>query len=88
MSKPKARLITLVIVAFVVLVCVDFVAIYPKAMTWILGTFAVPGAWKFCRVCYIWLQVDDRIPEPEHVRPQGRKKEEPPKAEAPAGEAA
>ena len=87
MSKPKARLITIVIFAFVVLVCVDFVALYPKAMTWILGAFAIPGAWKFVRVCYIWLQEDDRIPEPEHVRPQGRKKTEPQNDGAPVKEA-
>lgn len=60
MSKAKARLVTAVIFAFVMVVSVDFIAIYPKALNWILGAFAVPGAWKFCRVCYIWLQEEEK----------------------------
>lgn len=55
MNKAKGRLVTLIIFAFVVLVSVDFIAIYPNALPWILGAFAVPGAWKFCRVCFLWL---------------------------------
>lgn len=57
MKKGKARLVTAIIFAFVVLVCVDLVGIYPRTLPWILGAFAVPGAWKFCRVCFLWLTV-------------------------------
>lgn len=62
MSKTKARLVTVIIFTFIVLVCADLVAIYPRTLPWILGTFAVPGAWKFCRVCFIWLTVREEEP--------------------------
>lgn len=32
-------------------------------LPWVLGSFAIPGAWKFIRTLYIWLL--DRGPEPE-----------------------
>lgn len=55
MNKNKAKLVTIVISVFVLLLCVDMVTIWPKMLPWILGCFAIPGAWKFCRVLYIWL---------------------------------
>ena len=91
MSKRKAQLVTAIIAAFVLLVCVDLVALYPKATIWILGAFAVPGAWKFCRTCYIWLTIPDDMPKTSayYARVPGRhkKKEEPPAEEAPQEEA-
>ena len=66
MSKAKARLVTAIIFTFIVLVCVDLVAIYPRTLPWILGTFAVPGAWKFCRVCFLWLTVDEEPREKDY----------------------
>ena len=61
MNKNKAKLVTIVISVFVLLLCVDMVTIWPKMLPWILGAFALPGFWKFCRVLYIWLTTD---PEP------------------------
>lgn len=65
MNKNKAKLVTVVIFVFLILLCADAVSIWPRTLPWILGAFAVPGAWKFCRVLYIWLVTD---PEPKERR--------------------
>ena len=62
MNKNKAKLVTAVIFVFLLLLFADMVSIWPRTLPWILGAFAIPGAWKFCRVLYIWLTVD---PEPK-----------------------
>lgn len=75
MNKNKARLVTVVIFVFVLLLCADAVSIWPAAMPYILGAFAIPGAWKFCRVLFIWLTTD---PEPVKVKlPSWKRKEKP-----------
>ena len=58
MCKWKARLVTLLIVVLLILLAADVVAIWPRALPYILGAFAVPGVWKFARVLYIWLTTD------------------------------
>lgn len=58
-SEHKAKLVTVLIFALLCLLFSDVVAIWPKSLPWILGAFALPGAWKFCRVLYIWLITED-----------------------------
>lgn len=64
-STNKARLITALICALLCLMFADIVAIWPRTLPYILGAFAVPGAWKFARTLYIWLITDD--PEPVKI---------------------
>lgn len=59
-SKKKAKLVTVALFVFIVMVCTNLVAIWPEALPWVLGVFAIPGAWKFCRVLYVWLTTDDK----------------------------
>ena len=59
MNKSKARLVTIVIFVFLVLLLADTVSIWPASLPYILGAFAIPGAWKFCRVLYIWLTTEE-----------------------------
>lgn len=59
-SKRKAKLVTVALFTFIVLLCANLVALWPEAMPYILAVFAVPGAWKFCRVLYLWLTTEDR----------------------------
>ena len=59
MNHKKAKLVTVVIFVFVVLLCADAVSIWPRALPYILGAFAIPGAWKFCRTLYVWLIIDE-----------------------------
>ena len=61
-STHKAKLVTALVCALLLLMFSDIVAIWPKTLPYILGAFAIPGAWKFTRVLYIWLLTDD--PEP------------------------
>ena len=74
MNKNKARLVTVVIFVFVLLLCADAVSIWPAALPYILGAFAIPGAWKFCRVLFIWLTTEDK---PVAIKLPIRKKEKP-----------
>lgn len=60
MSKDKARLAT---AAFCVLFFGLMAELYkevPDSRLIILWCFAIPGAWKFVRVVFIWLTTDDR----------------------------
>ena len=59
MNKNKARLVVVALFVLLVLLCADAVAIWPDTLPWILGAFAIPGAWKFCRVLFIWLTTDE-----------------------------
>lgn len=59
-SKSKAKLVTVALFVFVVMVCANVVALWPSALPWVLGAFAVPGAWKFCRVMFLWLTTEDK----------------------------
>ena len=59
MSKRKARLVTAAFSALLLLLLVDLVGIYPRSLPWILGAFAIPGAFKFVRVLYIWFLTED-----------------------------
>ena len=58
-SKNKAKLITALVCVLLILMFADIVAIWPGSLPYVLGAFAVPGAWKFARVLYIWLLTDD-----------------------------
>lgn len=63
MYPKKAKFVTVMFsVMFFSLMGVT-VAEAPWSLPWILGAFAIPGAWKFIRTLYIWLL--DRGPEPE-----------------------
>lgn len=59
-SKAKARIVTVCLFVFIVLLCANIVALWPRALPWVLGVFAIPGAWKFCRVTYKWLTVEEQ----------------------------
>ena len=59
MSKGKAKLVTVFMFTMIVLLLADAVAIWPDALPWVLLVFAIPGAWKFVRVLYIWLTTPD-----------------------------
>lgn len=61
-SETKAKLVTALLCALLCLLCSDIVGMWPAALPYILGAFAVPGIWKFARVLYIWLLTED--PEP------------------------
>ena len=58
-SKSKAKLLTALITVLLILLAADAVAIWPAALPWILGAFAVPGVWKFSRTLYIWMTTED-----------------------------
>ena len=76
MSKAKARAAT---IAFCVLFFGVMAELYrgiPESRLIILWCFAVPGAFKFVRVVFIWLTTDDnpvKIRRPKWMR----KKEQP-----------
>lgn len=59
-SKKKARLVTVALFVFVVMVCFNLVALIPAALPWVLGAFAIPGAWVFCKVLFVWLTTEDK----------------------------
>lgn len=59
-SKSKAKIVTVALFVFVVMVCFNLVALFPAALPWILGAFAVPGAWVFCKVLFLWLTTEDK----------------------------
>lgn len=59
MNNKKAKLVTLVLFTFVVLVCANAVKLWPAALPWVLGAFAIPGAWCFCKVAFLWLTTED-----------------------------
>lgn len=70
-NKQKARIVTVVIFAFVLLVSSNLVALFPGVLPWILAAFAIPGAWQFCKVAYLWLTTDDKplsISFPKHKK--------------------
>lgn len=58
-NKAKAKLVTIALFVFVLMVCANVVKLWPVTLPWVLGAFALPGAWKFCRVLYIWLTTED-----------------------------
>lgn len=62
-SKNKAKLITALTCALLLVLFADTVALWPWTLTWILAAFAIPGAFKFAKVLYIWLLLDDPDPE-------------------------
>ncbi len=69
-SKSKAKLLTALITVLLILLAADAVAIWPAALPWILGAFALPGVWKFSRTLYVWMTTED---EPVKVQlPFGR----------------
>ena len=39
--------------------------LWPVAIPYVLAPFAVAGAWKFCRVAYIWMSTDPFYEEDE-----------------------
>lgn len=58
-NKQKARVVTAVIFMFVMLVSSNLVALFPGLLVWILAAFAIPGAWCFCKVAFLWLTTED-----------------------------
>lgn len=73
-SKNKARLVTALICVLLTLMFADLVALFPWSLPYILGAFAIPGAWKFARCLYIWLMLDDPALDEIHF-PWKKKKE-------------
>lgn len=67
-SKKKAKLVTVALFVFVVMVCFNVVALWPVTLPYVLGVFAIPGAWKFCRVTYIWLMSEEKPKMTEGIR--------------------
>lgn len=59
-SKKKAKLVTVALFVFVIMVCFNLVALIPAALPWVLGAFALPGAWCFCKVLFLWLTTEDK----------------------------
>ena len=66
MYPKKARLVTILFCGLMFMSLIEIVLMWPKTLTWILAAFAIPGAWKFVRVTYIWMQ--DKGPAPEEKR--------------------
>lgn len=54
-NKTKAWIVTAFMFVMTVLLCFNIVALWPVALPWVLGAFAIPGAWKFCNVLFRWL---------------------------------
>lgn len=68
-NKQKAKVVTAVIFAFILLLCSNLVALFPAVLVWVLFIFAIPGAWWFCKVAYLWLTTEDtpfQIKLPKH----------------------
>ena len=66
MYPKKARFVTIMFCGMVFTSLTEIALMAPWTLTWILAAFAVPGAWKFVRVTYIWMQ--DKGPAPEEKR--------------------
>ena len=74
-NKNKAKVVTVALCAFILLVCADLVGIYPNALPWVLGVFAIPGAWWFCKTTFLWLTTEDKpivipIKRAKHRKPK------------------
>lgn len=65
-SQKKAKLITALICALLVVMFRDIVDYWPWLLPWILGAFAVPGIMKFARTLYIWMQLEDPVLDEIH----------------------
>lgn len=71
-SQDRARKNKLKLVA--ALFCVMFFSmlavacwLWPVVIPYVLAPFAVAGAWKFCRVAYIWMVTDPVVNEEEEL---------------------
>jgi len=58
MSKWKAKVVTVLMVILLIVLVADVVALIPAALPWILGAFALPGIWLFCKMLYRWLTTE------------------------------
>lgn len=65
-SKQKAKLITVLVCVLLIVMFADMVALWPWTLPWILGVFAVPGAFKFAKTLYIWLIIDEPVLDEIH----------------------
>jgi len=41
--------------------------LHPVFLPYVMAPFAIAGAWKFCRVCFIWLTTTPEISEEEQL---------------------
>jgi len=73
MNKPKAQFVTGLIFLLLVILAADVVAVLPKALPWILGLLAIPGAVWFCKCLYVFLTEEDS-PMPKLNVPRHKKK--------------
>ena len=60
MNKSKAVIVTAIMFILLVVLAADVVAVIPNALPWILAVFALPGAWLFVKVLYLWLTTEDK----------------------------
>ena len=61
MPKGKGLLVTVLITVLLVLLGADAVAIWPEALPWVLGVFAVPGVYLFSKYLYRWLTAQEDV---------------------------
>ena len=61
MPKGKGLLVTVLITVLLILLGADAVAIWPEALPWILGVFAIPGVYLFSKYLYRWLTAQEDV---------------------------
>lgn len=60
MSKEKARVATLAFCILFFGMLAELYDVMPESRLIILWVFAIPGAWKFVRVVFVWLTTEDK----------------------------
>ena len=60
MSKEKARLATAIFCTCFFGLVANLYRVAPELRLVILWCFAIPGAWKFIRVVFVWLTTEDK----------------------------
>ena len=65
LSRGKLKLVAALICAMFFVLLAMACWLWPPVIPYVLAPFAVAGAWKFCRVTYIWLSTDPVFTEEE-----------------------
>ena len=65
LSRGKLKLVAALICAMFFIMLATACWLWPVVLPYVLAPFAVAGAWKFCRVTYIWLSTDPVFTEEE-----------------------
>lgn len=63
--EKKAMLLTAAFCILLFAILIVAACVLPDLAPWILAPFAVIGAWKFARVCYLWITTDPTAPAHE-----------------------